>query len=124
MVGQSESKVKRNREKFNESNQEVKNYDIRTRSKCRSISNNFPNDDGNTTSQPISIKSKVAKVGRNDLPFEQSRSTKSQDQVLSGMESVNRNESRSQVSQTSKTNETDKPAAKRMKTRSQTKRLI
>lgn len=119
-VGQSESNQNKDTSQFNEtirSSQEINH--IRTRSQCQPISNNFPNDVGYKTSQPISIKSKIAKVGRSDLTIEQLRGTKSQDQALTNLETLNRNQTRSQIRKTSKINETDKPAAKRMRTRSQ-----
>lgn len=94
-------------------NQDLIVCHIRTRSQSQnqSISNNFAVDVVGTISQPISIKSKIAKVGRNESTIEQPKRMESESETL------NRTQSRSQIH--TKANGADKPAVRRMKTRSQ-----
>lgn len=98
-VGQSKSNQKKQKTKFEKpvvSNLEPLNG-VRTRSQSCSSSNSLATDVG-SSSQTISIKHKVAKVGRSDSQIPQQRRKKSKDQT--------------QI-------ETVKPAASKIRTRAQ-----
>lgn len=116
-VGQRKSNQNKQKTKFKES--VVSNLEpfngIRTRSQSCSSSISLPIRDGGT-SQIIPINSNVVKVGRSDLPMQQQRGKRSKDQALSNLATVQR---RGRIGQSNDEIETVKPAASRIRTRSQ-----
>lgn len=116
-VERSESSKKNRQTKLKEpvkSNLKLIN-NVRTRSQSYSISNNLPIDVGSTL-QPTSIKTKIVKVETSNSSTQQQKRTKFETQALSNLKSVNHVLTRSAIKQTI---ETEKPAAQRIRTRSQ-----